>query len=222
MVKDMKISGTEIITQSTQNISRNLVIVSSITLLVKYYHVPLDDLKILNVPLPAELFDSVASAIIIFGILSLLIHWSSDVINWRMWVDEGKSLTVLGGGQIKIFKHISEQASKHCNVDIPKIVERLDKIKGNINETIEINEKQVTRENILQLSNELKKFSASLEQYSNKISDFEAKLQSVMRNFAIVSWYGRMLIFFYYLLIPLLIASFAILFIHKDRIAQLL
>lgn len=88
----MRVGDTEIIRRPTQVASRNMLVILATIILVKYYDTPLDDLKILNAPLPGDLLDAVAVVLIGFGIFSLLVHWASDVVAWRMWVDGYRQL----------------------------------------------------------------------------------------------------------------------------------
>lgn len=86
----MKISGKEITTEWTHKASRNLTTISAVVLMVKFYEVPLENLKILGVSAPAELFDTVAVVLLVYGAWSLIINWIGDLGIWRLWYADHK------------------------------------------------------------------------------------------------------------------------------------
>jgi len=83
-----KVSGKDIISETTEKIIRRLVVISLITILVKAYSVPLGELKVLGVGLPASLFDVVSLALIGYFSYALIISWIGDLLAFRLWYRE--------------------------------------------------------------------------------------------------------------------------------------
>ncbi len=83
-----KIGGRDLISDSTDKSARRLVVTSAAVLLVKLYKVDLKDLALLNIKLPSELFDVVALALLIYGVYSHCVNWTTDVASFRLWYKE--------------------------------------------------------------------------------------------------------------------------------------
>jgi hypothetical protein len=98
-----KVGGKDIISETTEKTIRRLVVISAVTALVKLYSVPLNDLKVLGVDLPATVFDVVSLALILYFLYSLVINWAGDLAAFRLWYRES-SLWSEFGTQIKLDK----------------------------------------------------------------------------------------------------------------------
>lgn len=98
-----KVSGKDLISDNTEKIARRTVVVSSIVIFVKLYKVPLDDLKLLGMELPAELFDIVSFALVCYFIYSFIISWIGDLLAFRLWFRES-SLSGIFGAPMKTDK----------------------------------------------------------------------------------------------------------------------
>ncbi len=83
-----KVSGKELISETTEKVVRRLVVTSSVAFFVKAYDVPLQDLKVLGAELPAGLFDIVALALVLYFGYALIISWVGDLLAFRMWYRE--------------------------------------------------------------------------------------------------------------------------------------
>ena len=98
-----KVSGKDIISDTTEKVIRRTVVFSSITALVKLYNVPLNDLKLLGMELPAALFDVVLLALVVYFTYSLIINWAGDLLAFRLWYRES-SIWSEFGTQMKLDK----------------------------------------------------------------------------------------------------------------------
>jgi len=99
-----KISGKDIISETTEKIIRRSVVISSITVLVKVYNVPLNNLKLLDMELPAALFDVVLLVLVAYFTYSLIINWVGDLLAFRLWYRES-SIWSEFGTQMKLDKN---------------------------------------------------------------------------------------------------------------------
>jgi hypothetical protein len=79
----MKVQGADILSEITEKTSRNLKAVSSIVIAVKLFNVPVDDLKVLNVDLPGNLFDVVSAVLLAYLMVILVLYWRVDYLLWR-------------------------------------------------------------------------------------------------------------------------------------------
>ncbi len=98
-----KVSGKDIISDTTEKVIRRTVVFSSITALVKLYNVPLNDLKLLGMELPAALFDVVLLALVVYFTYSLIINWAGDLLAFRLWYRDS-SIWSQFGTQMKLDK----------------------------------------------------------------------------------------------------------------------
>lgn len=84
----MKVSGIEMITLPTQKAARNLTIISSTIFAINFFQIDLETLSILGVKdFGASMFDTVSYAILIFLIISLIVHWLTDWVTYTKWYD---------------------------------------------------------------------------------------------------------------------------------------
>jgi hypothetical protein len=79
----MKVQGTDILSEATEKTSRNLKATAAAVIAVKAFCVPVDNLRILNVDLPANLFDVVAFALVAYMMAFLALYWRFDYLLWR-------------------------------------------------------------------------------------------------------------------------------------------
>ena len=91
-----KISGKDIISDNTEKIIRRTVVISSITVLVKVYNVPLNDLELLGMELPAALFDVVLLVLVAYFTCSLIVNWVGDLLAFRLWYRESSIWSEFG------------------------------------------------------------------------------------------------------------------------------
>src|SRR5712664_2521471 len=91
-----KVSGKDIISDSTEKVARRTLVVSSAAILAKLYDVPLGDLNVLGMELPASLFDTVLLVLIVYSAYSLLLHWFGDLAAFRLWFSESSIWSEFG------------------------------------------------------------------------------------------------------------------------------
>lgn len=90
------VSGKSLISETTEKVLRRAVVISSAAILTKLYHVPLNDLKVLGIELPANLFDTVLVVLVLFHMYSLTINWMGDLAAFRLWFSDNSILSDFG------------------------------------------------------------------------------------------------------------------------------
>ncbi|MDR6935474.1 hypothetical protein [Luteibacter sp. 3190] len=83
-----RVSGKELISPTTEKVIARTVAISATSIVVKLYDVPLNDLKVLGMELPASLFDSVLFVLVIYHAYSLTVNWVGDLAAFRLWFSE--------------------------------------------------------------------------------------------------------------------------------------
>jgi hypothetical protein len=91
-----KASGTDLISSATEKYAGRLFLFSSAAILAKAYDVPLSDLELLKVKIPAGLFDTALIVVIAYFAYSLLINWAGDLIAFRTWYSESSIWSQFG------------------------------------------------------------------------------------------------------------------------------
>ena len=84
----MRVSGHDVLSERTERSSRFVLAVAATIILVKWYKVEIGDLTFLGVNLPADLFETAASIMLIYAIVNFLQHWIFDVYAWSEWYAE--------------------------------------------------------------------------------------------------------------------------------------
>jgi len=79
----MKAQGADILSDITEKTSRNLKAIAAGVIAVNIFDIPVDKLRILNVPVPIGVFGYISSALIVYLIVTLLIYWRADYLLWR-------------------------------------------------------------------------------------------------------------------------------------------
>ncbi len=82
------VNGKDLISDITEKAGRRLIVLSSLVILVKLYRVNLEDLSILGLSLPSELFDVVSFSLVLYMIYVLIINWVGDLAAYRLWFSE--------------------------------------------------------------------------------------------------------------------------------------
>lgn len=91
-----RISGRDVISESTEKVIRRTMVIGSAAVLVKLYDVPLNDLKVLGIELPAALFDTVLLVLVAYSAYSLILNWSGDLLAFRLWYRESSIWSEFG------------------------------------------------------------------------------------------------------------------------------
>lgn len=91
-----KISGREVISETTEKSQGRLLFFAAATVLIKAYSVPVQDLKIAGMEFPAAIFD--VSMLIAVGWLyySYIIKWVGDLLGFRLWYSESSVWSEFG------------------------------------------------------------------------------------------------------------------------------
>jgi hypothetical protein len=84
------VSGKDLISDITEKAGRRLIVLSSLVILIKLYKVNLEDLSILGLSLPSELFDVVSLCLVLYMIYVLIINWVGDLAAYRLWYSESE------------------------------------------------------------------------------------------------------------------------------------
>lgn len=78
--------GQEALSTETLRSARRICILSAIVIVVKGYMLPLDDLSLYwGWKFEAHLFDVVALAMLLFGIIVFMYNWIGDVYAYKNW-----------------------------------------------------------------------------------------------------------------------------------------
>jgi hypothetical protein len=93
-VISVKVGGKDVVSDRTERSARFLVTVSALVILVEAHEVPMQDLTILGVTAPPQLFGVVVLFVVLYTLVSLFVNWSGDVIAWREWKRRGRVIAV--------------------------------------------------------------------------------------------------------------------------------
>lgn len=188
----MKVGGNEVVSLATQRASRTLLVISATILFIVFFDVPIDDLTILGVKAPVTLFDKVAIAVIVYGIWNLIIQWLGDLAAWKFWYEGNKVETI--DGLIP-----NRQYVMTC----------IEQAEARMNRSHAEYEKQLP-ESMATLLNHLK---SALESADRTYKSVIEQLEKCGRNFSIIHWYGRVLLFGHHFAIPLSVAIYALILV---------
>lgn len=83
-----KLSGKDIISETTEKVIRRTLVISAAAILTKWYEVPLSQLKVLGMDLPATIIDTALLVLVVFSVYSLIINWTGDLLAFRLWFRE--------------------------------------------------------------------------------------------------------------------------------------
>ncbi len=188
-----KINGKDIISATTEKIIRRSVVISSITVLVKVYNVPLNDLRIIGMELPLALFDVVLMVLVGYFVYSLIINWIGDLLAFRLWYRES-SIWSQFGTQMKIDKDF-------CRGGVPLLLKlyHLEKDKEWPTEFSKLDEK--ARE-------DYKDFKTNVQLYCTR-------LEHAGTRFSALSYFGHYYVWVQSFLFPLGLSLFAIYLLVK-------
>lgn len=83
-----KISGREILSDTTEKSQARLLLIASVAIVSKVYHLPVSDMKMLGMEFPAAIFDVSVILLLAWQAYSYLVKWSGDLIAFRLWYSE--------------------------------------------------------------------------------------------------------------------------------------
>jgi hypothetical protein len=192
-----KVSGKDLISEITEKCGRRLIVISSLTLLVKLYEIPLQDLKILGVDLPIQVFDVVAWSMIIYFSYTLTINWLGDLAAFKLWFTENS---------------IWSQFNTNLKLDGQYLSGGFDLLLR----MAELEKSEEPPNSSRSLSVEDKK---KYDAFRQNIELYIIRLEAAGNNFRILSWFARFYIFFQSYALPLMLAlSSAVVLIRTGSI----
>ena len=83
-----KISGREILSELTEKAQSRLLLVTSVAIVSKTYMLPVDDMKMLGMELPAAIFDVSILILVSWYGYNYLVRWIGDLMAFRLWYSE--------------------------------------------------------------------------------------------------------------------------------------
>ena len=91
-----KISGREVISETTEKTQLRLLLFASTAIVAKSYQIPVENLKFAGVDFPAAIFD--VSMLVAVGWLyySYFVKWVGDLIGFRAWYSESSIWSEFG------------------------------------------------------------------------------------------------------------------------------
>jgi hypothetical protein len=116
-----KVSGKELISDSTEKALNKLLLFASAGILAKTYEVPLGSMKLLSAEMPAAIFDVTLLGLTLYFLYTYIIKWIGDLMAFRLWYRE-TSIWSNFGTNMKLDKMFISGG-----VDLLKILTQLDK-----------------------------------------------------------------------------------------------
>lgn len=90
------ISGKEVISESTEKATGRALVLAGAAILTKLYAVPLNDLKVVGMELPAALIDATLLVLVAYTTYSFLLKWLGDLMAFRLWYRESSIWSEFG------------------------------------------------------------------------------------------------------------------------------
>lgn len=106
-----KISGREVLSETTEKTQTKLLLVAVVAIVAKAYQVPVQDLKFAGMEFPAAIFDVSMVATLSWLYYSYMLKWAGDLIGFRMWYSE-TSIWTDWGTRAKLDKHFIGEGVK--------------------------------------------------------------------------------------------------------------
>lgn len=91
-----KISGREVLSETTEKSQVRLFLVASIAIISKAYQLPVDQIKMLGMEFPAAIFDISILALVVWYGYSYFVKWAGDLIGFRLWYSESSIWSQFG------------------------------------------------------------------------------------------------------------------------------
>lgn len=91
-----KISGKEVISESTEKATGRALLLAGAAILTKLYAVPLNDLKVVGMELPSALIDTTLLVLVAYTTYSFLLKWLGDLMAFRLWYRESSIWSEFG------------------------------------------------------------------------------------------------------------------------------
>lgn len=188
-----RISGREVISETTEKSQGRLLFFSATAILAKAYQVPVEDLKIAGMEFPAAVFD--VSMLVAVGWLyyAYIVKWVGDLLGFRLWYSES-SIWSNFGTKMKLDKTFI-----NGGIDALKAFAELDR-------------SSLTDEEFRALPEDKRNlydgFKLNAELYATRL-DYAGK------KFRAISWFGRFYVWVQGFFIPTALAVAAIYLLVK-------
>jgi hypothetical protein len=183
-----KLSGNNIISNLTEKYGRRLIAISAITTLVKVYDVNLEKLSIIGLSLPAELFNTVALALVLYFSYALVVNWLGDLAAYKLWFDSNDIRSELG---------TSMEANKGFISDGVSLILKLYALEKGDNWPAKYEEIEP------EAKEEFNQFKLNTERYI-------VRLEGAGKKFAMLAFYSHIYIWFQSFILPILMSLLAL------------
>ena len=188
-----KVSGRDLISSATEKSVSRLILFASAAILAKAYEVPLDNLELLKVKIPAALFDTALIVIIAYLAYSLVINWVGDLGAYRLWYSEN-SLWSMFGTRMKIDRDfLSGGVPLLLKLHELEAAGRMPASSAEMDEATK---------------NELTAFKTNVELYA-------VRLEHAGRKFSALSWFAHYYVWFQNFLFPIGLSAIALYLLVK-------
>jgi hypothetical protein len=181
------ISGKALISETTEKVIRRAAVIASATILVKLYDVPLNDLKVLGMDLPPQLFDVALLVLVAYHIYALLINWIGDLAAFRLWFKESSVWSDFGSN-MKLDKSFLQGA-------IPLMLRLHHMEKG-----------LAWPENLAAMDEETKR---DLRDFKTNVELYTARLDYAGTRFSALNWFGRYYVWVQSFIFPMALLAWA-------------
>jgi len=188
-----KVSGKDLISDTTDKVIRRAMIVASSAVLVKMYDVPLGDLEVLGMKLPASLVDTVLLVLLIYYMYSLTINWLGDLAAFRLWYAES-SIRSEFGTDMKL-----DHTFIRGSVPLMRRLYLLEQGKGWPTKYDE-------------LSDDIK---AGYADFKSNVELYTVRLEHAGTKFSALTWFGRYYVWLQSFVFPMLLCAFALYLLWK-------
>jgi hypothetical protein len=128
-----KVSGKDLISGSTEKSLNKLLLFASAAILAKTYDIPLGNMKLLSVDIPAAVFDVSLLVLTMYFLYVFVVKWIGDVTAFRSWYRETSIWSEFGtnmkldktfiNGGVDLLKSLNELEKKKA---FPQTFDNLD------------------------------------------------------------------------------------------------
>ena len=213
----MRVNSQDLISRQTQLSARWLAISSATVMLVEYHSLDPSKWGLLNDQLTNEVYRTSTFAVLMFSIVSLLIHWRADYSSYTKWfkTNEVNIGTLWGNSQPRgteppmrsLERRLQRLGSSSERLD--GVLEILDPEIGNFEQAIE-KYSEPFKSNISQLAANHNSIKNTLEGIKEEISGLNEILDELQPRFESVDFTVRFTIFVWYLTFPFLLSAIAL------------
>ena len=182
-----KVSGKDLISDSTEKSLNKLLLFASVAILAKTYDIPLGNMKLLSVEIPAAVFDVTLLVLSLYFFYSYIIKWIGDVMAFRLWYRE-TSIWSNFGTNMKLDKQFI-----NGGVDLLKALSELEK-KNAFPETFDKLEAETQKK---------------YEDFKTNVELYGVRLESAGTKFHSLSAFGHFYVWVQCFAFPVILAVFA-------------